>query len=247
MRSFLFAFLCGGLLLGATPRAGAGSFLYQPACAIDEELRGPAAAYSPQPGDIYLSTDNALIAIGGHRLAFSGPPHHSGIVFARPDGTMAILEAGPFNGLWVETIDFAYDLGEHERRGEKVWIRRRNTPLTPAQSAKLTEWALAQDGKRFAMFRLLGQITIFRSRGPLRTEYLGGPHGERDSYFCSELVLESCLHAGLLDPETTRPAATYPRDLFFDASVNPYLNEHPPLVHDWHPPARWASAVAGAK
>ncbi len=242
MRNFLFAFLGSGLLVfGVSPKACGGPVLYQPSYSMDEELRGPAETYGAQPGDIYMSLDNAWVAIGGHRLAFAGPPHHSGIVVARPDGTMGLLEAGPFNGIWVELIDLSYGLGEHERRGETVWIRRRRTPLTPEQSAQLTAWAVAQDGKRFAVFRLLSQITILRARGPVRTEYVGKPHGERGSYFCSELVVESCLHVGLLDPETTRPSATYPRDLFFDASVNRYLNEHPPLVHDWYPPARWVS------
>lgn len=46
--------------------------------------------------------------------------------------------------------------------------------------------------------------------------FIGKPHGDsRLSYFCSELVCESCVAAGLLNPETTRPSATYPHDLFY--------------------------------
>jgi len=245
VRNFLPSVLVGILLLGAAaPKVCGQQCLYQPAYEIDEELRVPAEPYEPQPGDIFLSTDNLFWAKAGHRLAFSGPPHHSGILFARPDGSMAVLEAGPFNGIWVEAIDLDSDLGEHERRGEKVWIRRRRTPLTPEQSACLTQWAMAQDGKRFAVFRLLGQVTLFRSRGPWRTEFLGGPHGERSSYFCSELVMESCVHVGLLDPKTTRPSATYPRDLFFDDSSNRFLHEHFSLKEGWYPPARWTNHPA---
>jgi hypothetical protein len=73
----------------------------------------------------------------------------------------------------------------------------------------------------------------------VRTRWVGAPHGERRSYFCSELVVEACIAAGLTDPATARPAATYPRDLFFDRSPNPYLDEHPPLGDGWEPPARW--------
>ena len=225
--------------IGAWQPSCTPTCLYQPAYAIDDMLRGPPELYQPQPGDIYMSTDHLFIAKAGHRLALSGPPHHSGIVFARRDGSMAILEAGPFNGIWVETLDPLYVLKKHEEYGEKVWIRRRRTPLTPEQSAALTDWATAQDGKRFAVFRLMGQITPLRSRGPIKTEFLGlgGPRGERSAYFCSELVLESLLAASVLDPCDTRPSITYPRNLFFNYSDNRWLNEHFHLECGWWPPA----------
>jgi hypothetical protein len=246
MRRLLFSLLAGGFLLcTASARADDGSFLYQPAYELDDELRGPAATYCPQPGDIYFSTTCCWVAILGHRAAWCGPPHHSGIVFAKPDGSMGILEAGPFNTIWVRAMDLDFALNKHTERDEKSWIRRRRTPLTPEQSECLTKWAMAQDGKRFAVFRILGQITIFRSRGPLRTYFMGGPHGERSSYFCSELVMESLVHIGLVNPEDTRPAATYPRDLFFDDSVNPFMKEHQNLSAGWYPPARWCSRVEG--
>src|SRR5207253_11430420 len=121
------------------------------------------------------------------------------------------------------------------------WIRKRCVPLTCAQSAKLTAWALTQDGKRFALGRLAGQLTLLRSRGPLRTYFMGGPHGNRHAYFCSELVTESCVAAGLIDPARARPAATYPSDLFFDSSLNRFLQRHFKLAPCWDPPARWSS------
>jgi hypothetical protein len=122
---------------------------------------------------------------------------------------------------------------------ERLWIRRRRMPLTPEQSAKLTAFCTAQAGKPFATWRIVGQLTPFRSRGPLRTEFVGKPHGERKSWFCAELVVESLCAADLLDPATARPAATYPRDLFHDCSPNPWLNEHLNLSGSWYPPARW--------
>jgi hypothetical protein len=226
---------------GDHPAAVAESLLYQPAYCTDDVWLAPARPYLPQPGDIFLASDRGLMARAAHWVVGAAGVHHSGIVFARPDGRLAILEAGPYNTIRVQTLDVLPHLRCHERRGEKVWIRQRRLPLTPEQSARLTAWALAQDGKRFAVARLGAQLTPFRSRGPLRTYYIGGPHGERPSYFCSELVMESCVAAGLVDPASARPAATYPRDLFMDSSKNPYLNLHLDLSPCWFPPARWAS------
>jgi hypothetical protein len=73
----------------------------------------------------------------------------------------------------------------------------------------------------------------FRCRGPIRTNWLCKPHGDRRRYFCSELVMEACVAAGLVDNNRARPAATYPRDLFFGRSTNPFLT---PL---------WKSTMAG--
>ena len=234
----LFGLLAGG---GSTCETG---YLCQPAYVIDNAIRGPVHRYVPQPGDIYMSTDRSWIINVGHRLAFSGQPNHSGIVIALPDGRPAILEGGPFNGLKVEIVGLYYDLSHHEERTEKSWIRSRKTPLTAEQSEQLTAWAMAQNGKPFAARRMLRQMTPFRTRGPLRTYYMGFPHGERSRYFCAELVMEACVHVGMLPAETTRPSATYPEDLFFDKSKNHYLNNHFTLADGWHPPARWLGQPA---
>ena len=129
--------------------AAGGSFLYQPAFCIDEVLRGPPVAYVPQPGDLMLRLDGSKFWRVTHYLALAFDPNGSGIVFARPDGSMAILEAGPNDCLWVRTLDLLPHLKEYADIG-RVWIRRRRVPLTPEQSCRLTEFALAQDGKRFA-------------------------------------------------------------------------------------------------
>ncbi len=231
--------LCASCLLGnAQTNQPAGSFLWQPAFVMDKVLRGPAVAYAPQPGDIMLVTDDNFFWTLTHDLAFAFEPHGSGIVFARHDGGLGILEAGPNDTLYVRTLDMLPHLTEYANKGP-VWIRRRITPLTPEQSQKLTAFAERQDGKHFALIRLGGQLTPLRSRGPLRTWLLGKPHGDRDSYFCSELVTESCVAAGLVNPETARPSCTYPHDLFFGTSYNWYLNTHLEVNLYWHPPARW--------
>ena len=229
--------------LGSTPKPPppmpAGSYLYQPAFCIDDVLRAPAEAYVPQPGDIMLRLDGNLFWRVTHYMAGAFDPNGSAIVFAQPDGSLALLEAGPNDCMWIKTPAMLPHLGEYAAEG-KVWIRKRKVPLTPEQSACLTAFAMKVDGKIFALQRLGWQLTPFRTRGPLRTYFIGKPHGDsRLSYFCSELVCESCVAAGLLNPETTRPSATYPHDLFYGRSFNPYLDKHLEFNCGWYPPARW--------
>jgi hypothetical protein len=214
-------------------------YLYQPAYCLAPVCCEPSEPYVPQPGDIFLATDQAHWARLGHWLAGGAGVHHSGLIFRRSNGCLALLEAGPFNSVQVETMEPLEHMHKHEQAGDCVWIRRRAVPLTPEQSACLTAFVEAQDGKPFATWRLIGQITPFRSRGKLRTYVVGKPHGERRRYFCSELVTESFVAAGLIDPTTARPAATYPRDLFFGRSHCWYVNQHPWVDPDWCPPARW--------
>jgi hypothetical protein len=217
-----------------------GSFLYEPAYRMDRVLRGEAKAYLPQPGDVMLATDKNLFWKVTHDLALAFEPHNSAVVVARRDGTLATLEAGPNDTLRCTMLDLLPHLKEYSDKGP-VWIRKRKTPITAEQSAALTDFAERQNGKRFAIGRLGIQLTPFRQRGPIRTAFLASPVGDRRSYFCSELVLEALAAANLVDPVTTRPAASYPHDLFFDRALNPYINRHPPLACAYDPPARWVS------
>jgi len=74
---------------------------------------------------------------------------------------------------------------------------------------------------------------------------LGKPRGDRSGYYCSELVVEACVAAGLIDPAVARPAATYPADLFFERSLNPFLRRNFDLSPCWYPPARWTACPCG--
>ncbi len=223
---------------GDEPSPEIGSYLYQPAYHIDDVLRLPAVPYLPQPGDVLLATDDNKFWWATHALAGAFEPHNSAIVVRRADGSMGILEAGPNDIPLVLISPMLPHLKEYADKGP-VWIRKRKTPLTPEQCCALTEFAERQVGKKFALVRLAGQLTPFRSRGPLRTCITGGPHGDRCSYYCAELVLESCVYIGLCDPRTTRPCASYPHDLFYDHSFNPWIAHHLPLACGWEPPARW--------
>jgi hypothetical protein len=225
----------------------AGTFLYPPSFDIDGQLSGSPAPYRPQAGDIFLCTDRIGIFQLGHWLAGSGAPHHSGIVVALADGKMGVLEAGPHNSLTVRLLpDLAAHMQSYEVLGERIWIRQRQTPLTAEQSQRLTQFAQGQNGKWFAGLRLVGQLTPFRSRGPIKTRWLGKPHGERNSYFCSELVTECCVAAGVLDAKKARPSATYPRELFFGTSTIAILNDNLEINAGWLPPARLTCAPSAA-
>lgn len=230
---------------GAGRPAPAASFLWQPSYQEDQVLRAPTRAYTPQAGDIVMSADGSFFWKLMHNLAGTSHPTHSMIVFQMPDGRMGIIEGGPHDTMKCRVLDALPHMLSYEAEG-RVWVRRRACPLTPEQSARLTEFALAVDGREFAIRRLARQLTPFRTRGPVRTFFVGKPHGiDHDSYYCSELVTEACVYAGLMDPRTARPSATYPRDLFMDHSPNLYLNRHLKLAPAWDPPARWTSWEPG--
>jgi hypothetical protein len=234
-------------LFGSGKPAPPGSYLWQPTYHEDDILRGPTRPYVPQPGDIVMSADGSKFWLLMHNLAGTSHPTHSMIVFAMPDGRPAIIEGGPHDTLRCRVLDALPHMFSYEGEG-RVWVRRRACPLTPEQSARLTEFALAVDGRDFAIERLGKQITPFRTRGPIRTAFVGKPHGiDHDKYFCSELVTEACVYAGLLDAQTARPSATYPRDLFMDHSLNLWLNKYLKLAPAWDPPARWTSWCSDAK
>jgi hypothetical protein len=223
-----------------------GSFLREPTYRIEAGLHGPTQTYLPQPGDLFFATDHIWLLRFGHWAAGADYPHHSGIIVRKPDGSLALLEAGPFNETFIVLADLLPILKAYEAEG-LVWLRRRKVPLTAEQSAKLTEFAVMQEGKRFALWRMLGQVTLLRSRGAVRTSVLGKSHGpNRCSYFCSELLSESLIWAGVVDPDLPRPSATYPRDLFNEHSTNRHLEPMTRFVDaNWYPPARWTSTPCG--
>lgn len=229
-----YFFLCWSVVADASP--GPFGHLYQPAYSLDAQPRLPAEAYLPRPGDLLLgSNPNCLWAVA-FCIARTDDPGHCALVIALPDGSPAVLEAGSSDRAIVAVTPLQCWFRRYKG---KVWVRRRKTPLADEASNRLTEFALLNDGKRYAALRLLAQMTPFRARGHFRTTYIGQPHGIRRRYYCTEIVLEALVYAGLLDRETTRPTATYPRDIFFDRSSIPHIDRHLGLMCDWHAPALW--------
>ena len=225
-----------------------GGYLYQPAFSVDYELRQPVRPYVPQPGDIYLATEDWFIARAGHTIVYSGAPHHSGIVVAMPDGSMALLEGGPDSTLYLRVLDLMPRL-DHYYQTKRVWIRQRCVPLTPEQSYRLTAFALAAKDRHFAAVRMVKENSFMHAKGRIRTRLFGHPHaanfdpqnpepGMRKKYFCSELVTEACVAAWLLPADTSRPTSMYPREWFFGSSRIPYIRNNLDMSA-WYPPARW--------
>ncbi len=222
------------------PNPGHGS-LHQPANCIDKFARLPLVPYEPQPGDVLLLSNTSPLFTVFYKLAFTGAPGHAALVVRRPDGSLGQLEAGVDSIPRTEVNPLSRRL--HLYPGT-VWVRRRTVPLTDCQCRTLTAFSEQEKGQAFAVGRFALQLTPLRSRGPLRTFFVGRPKRPgmipfRD-YFCSEVVLEALVYAGVLPRDTTRPAATFPEDLFFDRSRNLYLDRHPPLAGGgWEVPRLW--------
>ncbi len=211
-------------------------YLDQPAYSIDKERRGPSSRYVPQPGDVLLMSNPNLAWSVAYFISGTGAPGHSALVARMEDGKLGLVEAGFNDQPFVKFTSLEDRLREYPGT---IWVRQRKAPITYEQSRSLTQYGQTIDGKRYGVLRLLGQLTPFRARGPIRTRFIGKPKGIRSSYICSEAVLEGLVMAGLLDAETTRPSSTYPRDMFFDKSLNPYIDSHVPLADDWEVPALW--------
>lgn len=218
-------------------------YTYAPARDLDLVARYPACRYDPQPGDVVLMSDTNALWTALYALALTGAPGHIGLVVTLPDGRLGIHEAGFNESLWTRAAPLDYRLNHYPG---KVWVRRRLTPLTPAQDARLTEFVCLTENTRYNLHLAKLQLTPFSPRGPLRTHLLARPRGPERPMICSEAVLEALVYAGAIDGTTARPAATYPRDLFFDRALNPYINRHPPLAGGWEAPALWTPVLGVA-
>jgi len=224
--------------------AGAASvsnfgYVYEPAYCMERHLHGSPSPYEPRAGDIILMVSDTVFWPALYAIALTGEPYHAAIIVQMPDGSFQMLEAGPPE--MRQTIRLMPIPDRFEEQYGRIFIRRRTVPLTAEQSEALTAFAVRQEGKPYAFIRFLLQGTPIRTRGPIRTEWLGGTRGEPPTYFCTELVVESLVFAGLIDAETARPRATVMKDLFYDESENPYINKHLKLYPNWNPPQLWVT------
>jgi hypothetical protein len=190
------------------------------------ELRGKR--YAPQPGDILLFDDHSSLTAKIYRFGGTGNPLHAGIVFRRDDGSLGILEAGTNAVMKVFVWDFEPRL--HGFDGT-ILVRQPRTAMTPEQAKKLADFAVAQEGKPYAIGRLALQATPFRPR--VLASVFGRTVVDRDRWICSELVVAGATVAGVWEMDTFPANVMYPRDLCYDEKydLSPYY-ETPAL---WYP------------
>ncbi len=186
--------------------------------------------YTPHEGDLVLFDDHKLMWKLLYPLAWTTPPDHSGIVILKQDGTPALLESGPDDGEYVTIVDALPRLQGFQGT---LWIRRCKKPLSAERSSQLTDFAYAQEGKRYAIWRMLLQGTPFRSRGWLRSKYFGKTILDRDRWLCSEIVVAAGTVAGLFDPQVHKSNVIYPRDL-----IDNHIYD---LSDTWEDPGIWSA------
>ncbi|MFN4258911.1 MAG: hypothetical protein ACK4RK_06405 [Gemmataceae bacterium] len=187
-------------------------------------------AWCPQPGDLVLYRNNSRLQIALYRLLGAGTEAtHVGIVVQRPDGTLGILEApGQRYPVLISNIDSRL----HAYSGD-IWVRRLRQPLSVEQSARLTEFACAQEGKRFNIIGMLNPIIL----GPIRQKTCCHscckcPLGlNMRRWYCSPLVVAAAIHAGLLNPCAVRPLGVDPAHLLMDRQID--------ISSCWEEPLTW--------
>jgi hypothetical protein len=221
------------MLCAQPPQTELYSFLHYLQRGPDHIYRPAVKNYQPQPGDMVFYDDYNVKWGILYAYVGSGPPFHSGIFFRRPDGSMAVLESGPDDNQYVFILDGVPRLHQFHRDFPKgdIWIRQLKTPLSKEASDQLTAFALAQEGKKYALGRLLLQGTPVRCRGPLRCKWFGKTDLNRDRWLCSELVVAGGTVAGLFDPNICHANAIYPRDIIG--------NHKYPIGHIWEDAALW--------
>ena len=232
MRHFLVLFAVLSVLMTAD-HAVASGYLKLEKKAPKGQVETEVIRYTPREGDLVFYDDKNLAWTLLFAYAGTGAPLHMGIVVKKADGKLAILEAGPDDTIWVKLLDLDPRLAQfNDDYKGAIHIRRCKKELTDEQSKALTKFAEAQNGKRYAIGRLLLQGTAFRSRGPVRERFLGKTYLDRDSWICSELAVAGGTVVKLFDPKVVYANVTYPRDLVD--------NERHDLSANWHEAAVWS-------
>jgi hypothetical protein len=195
--------------------------------AKDGKVEFQRELFAPREGDIVLYDSHQPWITRVYRLVGTDGPLHAGIVYKKADGTPALLEAGANYHFKVGSYDVPTRFGEYDGT---ILVRRLRAPLTPEQSKKLTEFCEKQEGKFYAVGRLVLQGTPLKARGKL-TSLLGRTSLDRDRWICSELVVAAATAAGVLDGKDFPANGIYPRDLAYDEQFN--------LGRFYHVPALW--------
>lgn len=186
--------------------------------------------YEPREGDWLFFDDMSAWWTFLYKIASTAPPFHAGIVVKKPDGGLAVLESGPDDTLHVYVLDLIPRLVTFKGI---LQVRRVKRCLTAEESGRLTAFAEAQKGKRYAMWRLLLQGSPLKTKGgPLR-EKCAHTLYDRCRWLCAEIVVTASALVGLTDGDRIRGSNTYPLDI-----VDNHL--YPELAGVYEDAAYWA-------
>jgi hypothetical protein len=218
LSSLLAVFLFG------TPGADEhASYLFHMQAGPDQKSQMRGERFNPQPGDIVLFDDHSPLTAKVYRFIGTGNPLHAAIIFRKDDGSLGILEAG--TNAVMKIFNFDLEPRLHGFDGT-ILIRRLKSPLAPEQSKQLTQFAQAQEGKSYAIGRLLMQLTPLRPRSLPFAQHFGRTVVDRDRWICSELVIAAAATAEIWDVHEYPANLMYPRDLCYDEryDLSPYYD-----------------------
>jgi hypothetical protein len=191
--------------------------------------------YYPMPGDLLVYDNLSTFLHYAFKIVRSDRPIHAAIIVERVDGTPAILEVGPNSRPQAFTKTYIVDVFPRlESYSGVVMIRRPKRQLTREESAALTQFALASEGKEFAVGRLALQGTPFNCRAGLRHLLFAKTYYDRDRWICSENAVVAATVAGLLDEKRFPANCMYPRDLTYDEKYD--------LSHIYYAPVLWVES-----
>ena len=200
-----------------------GSYLVQHSKTPDGKHVSATAPYQPQAGDLVFFNDYKPHWMALYKMVGSEGPYHAALVFRKANGEYATVEAGPNDTMHCRVLPLTARLQEFQGT---IHLRRVRTPIGKEREETLAAWAAEQDGKRYALGRLLLQATPVRCRGPLRRDLFGATYLDRSSYLCAELAVAGGTVVGLFDSKRQPGNAIYPRDIIFDDHYDLSANYH---------------------
>jgi len=184
--------------------------------------------YRARAGDILLFDDHSPLTAKIYRMVGTDGPLHAAVVFRKKDGSLATLEAG--TNAVMKVFNFDLEPRLHGFDGT-ILVRRLHQPMTGDQERRMADFAVAQEGKRYAIGRLALQGTPLRPRGSLLAPILGRTIVDRERWICSELVVASLVVAGVFNGDEYPANLMYPRDLCYDERFD--------LSPQYQAPAMW--------
>jgi hypothetical protein len=184
--------------------------------------------YFPSEGDLYLFDLVIPSYVILYPLAHSWFPWHSALVVRRTTGDLALFEVGGddhnYAVLRPPGERLPTSMAKKATR-QQVWVRRIKQPLTLEQSRELMTFAETQAYKPFVFRPQLALLAL-----PGKPMPKSSPENPR--WFCSAMVVEGLIVAGLLShDQAPRPEVLTPRDLFVDKHLDLSARWEAPVLY----------------